>query len=82
MKVRSKARITSKGQITLPIAVRQRLGVHRGDEVEFEISDERIVVIPKHEAGRFDRYAGKFRIERGRTAAQTDALVRRLRGRE
>jgi AbrB family looped-hinge helix DNA binding protein len=28
-------RITSKGQVTVPIDVRQQLGLHEGDEVEF-----------------------------------------------
>ncbi len=31
----SKSRISSKGQITLPMQVRERLGVGSGDEVEF-----------------------------------------------
>ncbi len=34
------ATITSKGQITLPRAVREALGVHRGDQVEFVQSKE------------------------------------------
>lgn len=29
------ATVTSKGQITLPKTVRERLGVHAGDKVEF-----------------------------------------------
>ena len=31
----STAMITSKGQITIPKAIRDRLGVHPGDRVEF-----------------------------------------------
>jgi bifunctional DNA-binding transcriptional regulator/antitoxin component of YhaV-PrlF toxin-antitoxin module len=39
MDVKSKAKITSKGQITLPLplAVRQRLGGSAGDTVAFEL---------------------------------------------
>ncbi|MEW6058373.1 MAG: AbrB/MazE/SpoVT family DNA-binding domain-containing protein [Bdellovibrionota bacterium] len=31
----STATITSKGQVTIPVSVRQRLGVQPGDRVEF-----------------------------------------------
>jgi AbrB family looped-hinge helix DNA binding protein len=31
----STAKVTSKGQITLPLNVRQRLGIETGDRVEF-----------------------------------------------
>jgi AbrB family looped-hinge helix DNA binding protein len=30
-------RITSKGQVTIPIGIRERLGLHPNTEVEFEI---------------------------------------------
>jgi len=32
-------RITSKGQVTIPIQVRERYGLHPGDEIEF-VDDE------------------------------------------
>lgn len=33
-------RITSKGQVTIPIEIRTRLGLHPGTEVEFEIDNQ------------------------------------------
>jgi AbrB family looped-hinge helix DNA binding protein len=36
--------VTSKGQVTLPKAVRDRLGVKEGDRVIFEVDGERAVV--------------------------------------
>ena len=42
----SMAKLTSKGQITLPIAVRNALGVGAGDRVEFIEENGRFVVIP------------------------------------
>ncbi len=41
------ATISSKGQVTLPVAVRRRLGLRAGSKVEFIIIDnERMEVIP------------------------------------
>jgi antitoxin PrlF len=41
------ARLTSKGQITLPQAIRDHLGLKSGDRVEFLIgSDESVIVLP------------------------------------
>jgi AbrB family looped-hinge helix DNA binding protein len=30
-------RVTSKGQVTIPIEIREQLGIHPGTEVEFEV---------------------------------------------
>jgi antitoxin PrlF len=38
------ATVTSKGQITLPKAVRDALGVHEGDQVLFRVLSDRAVV--------------------------------------
>ena len=38
------ATVTSKGQITLPKAVREALGVHDGDRVVFRVLEDRAVV--------------------------------------
>lgn len=43
----SSSTITSKGQTTIPKAVRDRLGLKPGDRVEFIIEDgDRVVMIP------------------------------------
>ena len=38
------AKITSKGQITLPKKIREKLGVHPGEELGFEEQDNLIVI--------------------------------------
>jgi AbrB family looped-hinge helix DNA binding protein len=38
-------RITSKGQVTIPLAVREKAGLHPHGEVEFEVRDNGDVVI-------------------------------------
>jgi AbrB family looped-hinge helix DNA binding protein len=30
-------RVSTKGQVTIPLAIRERLGLHPGTEVEFEL---------------------------------------------
>ena len=39
------AKITSKGQITLPIEIRRRLGVKDGDKVAFVEQGDNIVIV-------------------------------------
>jgi antitoxin PrlF len=38
--------VSSKGQITLPVEVRKRLGIKPGDKVALSIEDETLVVKP------------------------------------
>lgn len=38
------AKITSKGQVTIPIEVRQALGLKQGDMLAFEVQAEYVVV--------------------------------------
>lgn len=42
----SSATVTSKGQITLPKSVRERLGIEAGDRIEFVESEQGFVVVP------------------------------------
>ncbi len=59
------AKVTSKGQITVPKAVRERLGLAPGDELEFmEIGGQ--MVIRRHETGsRFQKYRGYLKHHEG-----------------
>jgi len=45
----SKATISSKGQVVLPREVRERLGVEKGDEIEFVLSDKGVQLRPRLE---------------------------------
>lgn len=64
------ARITSKGQITVPRAVRQALGVRTGDHLLFEKDGKGMRVRPVRTKSRFEKYrgAGTPGIARGKKA--------------
>jgi AbrB family looped-hinge helix DNA binding protein len=40
-----KARISEKGQVTIPKKLRDQLGVRVGDELDFEVEQGRLVVV-------------------------------------
>jgi AbrB family looped-hinge helix DNA binding protein len=75
------ARITSKGQITVPREIRQALGVGVGDQLLFEQDRGGFRVRPLRAASPFEKFRGIGTpgIRRGRKAV-TD-WVRELRGR-
>jgi antitoxin PrlF len=57
--MRRTATMTSKGQITVPIEVRRRLGLQKGDRVAFDIEDGAAILRPMPaEPDVFDAYAG------------------------
>ena len=53
-----KAKITSKGQITVPREVRRLLGVRPGDRLLFESDEEGIRVRPLRTESPFAKYKG------------------------
>jgi AbrB family looped-hinge helix DNA binding protein len=51
--------ISSKGQVTVPIEVRHRLGLKEGDRVEFVFEDGRTILRPAQpEKNPFEAYLG------------------------
>jgi AbrB family looped-hinge helix DNA binding protein len=73
--------ISSKGQITVPLEIRRRLGLKEGDRVEFVVEGERTIIRPAHPAKNpFEKYAGTlpaFQSER-----EIDAWITGLRDEE
>jgi len=47
MKARKLVRIQEKGQVTLPVEVRRRLGLKKGDLVAVEATEEAVVITPQ-----------------------------------
>ena len=51
--------LSSKGQITVPLEIRRRLGLKEGDRVEFVIENDQTIMRPARMAGNpFERYVG------------------------
>ncbi len=46
------ARIGAKGQVVIPKAVRDHANLHPGDEVDFEVRDEEIVLVARRRPAR------------------------------
>jgi antitoxin PrlF len=74
------AKITSKGQITLPIEIRRALGVNVGDSVIFEKRGDEFRVLPSRTTSPFSKFRGSgiVDVEDGREAVIR--AVRELRG--
>lgn len=70
--------VTIKGQVTIPKAVRERLGVKPGDEVKFELSTDGQIVISKlrGKPGRSRFAALRGRAGKGLRTDQIMALTR------
>jgi antitoxin PrlF len=49
--VEAQARVTSKGQVTIPAAVRRRLGIRAGSRLIFRVDDHDEVVVGDPERG-------------------------------
>jgi antitoxin PrlF len=71
--------VTSKGQVTIPKPIRDRLGIKAGNAVEFELAADGQVVLVK--VGR-QRRVSRFEALRGRAGAglSTDEIMALTRG--
>lgn len=74
--MRRQARITSKGQITVPHEIRKFLGVKAGDQLVFETSGTRAHVRPLRKSSPFGAFRG---IGNGEAKSGRTAILQRLR---
>jgi len=73
----AKTKVTSKGQVTIPKDVRERLGLRTGDEIEF-VDDRQGFRVQKRVAeSPFRKYRGHLKHLAGR---DPDELVESARG--
>ncbi len=77
-----KAKVTSKGQVTIPKAVRQAMGIREGDSLLFEVEDGDGRLHVQRKPVSFADYAGAWREGKGMSIEEVNAYVRDLRGHE
>lgn len=53
--------LTSKGQVTIPRSIRQRLGLRRGDRLEFLVTESGEVILRPEETAGWRRLSGALR---------------------
>ena len=70
-----KARVSEKGQVTIPKKLRERLGIRPGEVLDFDDEAGRLVA---RKAGQRDPLHAVYGVLKLRTS--TDAVIDRLRG--
>jgi antitoxin PrlF len=78
--VQKQAKITSKGQITVPREVRRALGVRAGDRLLFESDEKGVRVRAVRGKSRFSKYQGIGNPGIGSGRENVLAWLRELRG--
>ncbi len=78
--MQKQARITSKGQITVPREVRRVLGVRTGDRLLFESDGKGIRVRPIRNKSTFSKYRGIGNPGIGSGRNSISSWLRKLRG--
>ena len=70
--------VTSKGQVTIPQRVRERLGIVPGSKVEFELAEDDRIVLTKVDA---DEPTNRFEALRGLlgSGVSTDEIMALIR---
>lgn len=68
--------LTQKGQVTIPKHVREALSLDRGDEVIFEVDQQRAILRKKDRTPQFQKYVGFLKHLDGR---QVDNMIKEMR---
>jgi AbrB family looped-hinge helix DNA binding protein len=74
------AKVTSKGQVTIPAEVRAALRLREGDTVTFEVEEGRAILKPQRDDRPFAKYLGVLREDQDLSAKQIVAELREERG--
>ena len=71
------ARVTAKGQVTVPKVVRDALGIHEGDHVVFRLDGNRAVLARTPD---FLTLAGAIKVPAAKRNVAWDDVIRKTRG--
>jgi AbrB family looped-hinge helix DNA binding protein len=76
-----RAKVTSKGQITIPLEVRKRLGVRPGEQVEFDTAYPYTVIRPvRTDDNPFEKWRGIAKGAFPGGLKEINAWIREMRG--
>ena len=70
-----RAKITAKGQLTLPKDLRNKLGLKTGNYIQIREISEGYVLEKEQDEDRFYKYVGRLKSER-----DSDEIIKELRG--
>lgn len=71
------ARVTSKGQITIPKKIRDKLGIGPGEDLGFNERDGVFYIKKTLKKSPFDKWMGRLKNLKG---SKTDNIIEDLRG--
>ena len=73
-------KVTTKGQVTIPIRIRDYLGILPHTDVDFEVHEGQVVLVKPQAGGKpgVERFAGMRGIARGKLT--TDQWMKATRG--
>jgi len=71
-----KAIVAERGQVTIPKALRQKLGIKPGTVLDFEIKQATLVAVKVHEQNSVEQVYGCL----SREGIDTDKVIEELRG--
>ena len=74
------AKVTSKGQVTVPREIRRRLGVRAGDRLLFEEDGNGVRVTAVKKESPFEKYAGIGNPGIGKGRKNIQKWLREMRG--
>lgn len=72
-------KVTTKGQVTIPQEIRDRLGIHPGSTVEFAVDGDVVTLRRSADAGRGRRIVARLR-GAATTSLTTDEIMALTRG--
>ena len=72
----AQAKLTSKGQVTIPKPVRDALGLHEGDDLLFRVEDSRATISRSED---FVSLAGSVPVPAAKRGTAWDDVLRRTR---
>ena len=73
-------RVTSKGQVTIPVEIRERLGILPNTEVEFDVVGDTVVMRKANGSRRRGRSVVSRMKGRATVALSTDEILELTRG--